>query len=163
MPVEHTTTPTLPPLDTEGNRTREIIFLIRKLIQGTEIYTKELNKKYSISAAQLNCLLALYENGSLPPSQIAKHMMVESSTVTGVVDRLEMKGLVARRRNSQDRRVVTVELKEKGIELTKNAPPPVQRRIIDGLKKLNKNEIDQIIFALKRLTDMLDVQDVDVT
>ena len=63
---------------------KEIIFLIRKLMHGAEMYTKELNKKYSITSAQLNCLSALYENGPLPPSQIAKHMMVKSSTVTGV-------------------------------------------------------------------------------
>ena len=80
---------------------KEIIFLIRKLMHGAEMYTKELNKKYSITSAQLNCLLALYENGPLPPSQIAKHMMVKSSTVTGVIDRLEKKGLVTRQRNSR--------------------------------------------------------------
>ncbi|MBW2742622.1 MAG: MarR family transcriptional regulator [Deltaproteobacteria bacterium] len=71
------------------HRTKEIIFSIRKLMQAGEFYTKELNKKYQVSAPQLNCLLSLYENGPLPPSQIAKHIMVKSSTVTGIVDRLE--------------------------------------------------------------------------
>ncbi|MFC1884568.1 MarR family winged helix-turn-helix transcriptional regulator, partial [Thermodesulfobacteriota bacterium] len=100
------------------DRTKDIIFFIRKLMQGAEIYTKELNRNYSISSAQLNCLLALFENGPLPPSQIAKHMMVKSSTVTGVVDRLEQKGLVTRIRNSPDRRVITIELTEAGKQLT---------------------------------------------
>ena len=52
------------------DKTRSIIFSIRKLIQAGELYSKELSKIHSISAAQLNCLLALFENGPLPPSQI---------------------------------------------------------------------------------------------
>ena len=144
------------------DKIREIVFLIRKLMQGAELYTKELNKKYSITAAQLNCLLALYENGPLPPSQIAKHMMVKSSTVTGVIDRLELKCLVSRARNSRDRRIITIELTEGGKQLAANAPPPIQQKIIDGIKKLSDSEIDQIVLALTRLTSMLDVQDLEV-
>jgi len=144
------------------NRTKEIIFSIRKLMQAGEFYTKELNKKYQVSAPQLNCLLSLYENGPLPPSQIARHIMVKSSTVTGIVDRLEQKGLVKRFRNSPDRRIITIELTDSGKNLAKNAPPPIQQKIIDGLKKLSKDELDQIIFSLTQLTDMLDVQDLDV-
>jgi DNA-binding MarR family transcriptional regulator len=144
------------------HRSKEIIFSIRKLMQAGEFYTKELNKKYQVSAPQLNCLLSLYENGPLPPSQIAKHIMVKSSTVTGIVDRLEQKGLVKRFRNSPDRRIITIELTDSGKNLAKNAPPPIQQKIIDGLKKLSEDELDQIIFPLTKLTDMLDVQDLDV-
>jgi len=145
------------------DKTKVIIYSIRRLIQAGELYSKELNKKYSISAAQLNCLLALYENGPLPPSQIAKHMLVKSSTVTGVVDRLEHKGLVERVRNSPDRRVITIELTEAGNQLAKNAPPPIQQKIIDGLKQISESEKDHIAVSLSRLTDMLDVQDLEVT
>jgi DNA-binding MarR family transcriptional regulator len=142
--------------------TREIIFSIRKLMQGAELYTKELNKKYQVSAGQLNCILALYEQGSLPPSQIAKYMMVKSSTVTGVVDRLEQKGLVTRTRNSPDRRIINIELTEAGKKLAKNAPPPIQQKIIDGIRKLPEKEIKRIVIALTKLSDMLDVQDLEV-
>jgi DNA-binding MarR family transcriptional regulator len=141
---------------------KEIIFLVRKLMQGAEIYTKELNKKYSVTSAQLNCLLALYENGPLPPSQIAKHMMVNSSTVTGVIDRLEQKGLVTRQRNSPDRRIINIQLTPGGKKMAKVAPPPVQQRVVDGLQKLSSKELDQIILSLTKLTRMLDLQDLEV-
>lgn len=144
-------------------RTKEIIYSIRRLMQAGEHYTKELNKIYNVSAAQINCLLALHENGPLPPSQIAKHMMVNSSTVTGIIDRLEKKDLVRRLRISQDRRVITVELTKSGKMLAENAPPPIQQKIIDGLSQLAPSEIDEIALILKRLTDMLDVQDLKVT
>jgi DNA-binding MarR family transcriptional regulator len=143
-------------------RTKEIVYAIRRLMQAGEHYTKELNKVYNVSAAQINCLIALYENGPLSPSQIARHVMVNSSTITGIIDRLEKKGLVQRLRVSQDRRVITVELTRNGKILAENAPPPIQHKIIDGLKKLSPNEIDDISLTLKRLIDMLDVQDLEV-
>ena len=143
-------------------KTQEIVFMIRKLMHGAGLYTKELNKKYNISAAQLNCLLALYAHGPLPPSQIAKHMMVKSSTVTGVVDRLEQKNLVSRLRNSPDRRIITIQLTEAGRQLAENAPPPIQQKIINGLKEISEAEIDRIVYGLTQLTDMLDVQDLEV-
>ena len=144
-------------------RTKEVVYSIRRLMQAGEHYTKELNKIYNVSAAQINCLLALHENGPLPPSQIAKHVMVNSSTVTGIIDRLEKKDLVKRLRVSQDRRVITVELTKTGKTLAENAPSPIQQKIIDGLNQLSPSKIEQISLTLRRLTDMLDVQDLKVT
>ena len=144
------------------DRVKEVIFLIRKLTHGAELYTKELNKKYSITSAQLNCLLALYENGPLPPSQIARHMMVNSSTVTGVIDRLEQKRLVRRQRNSPDRRIINIQLTPDGKKMAEVAPPPIQQRVVDGLQQLSPNELNLIIRSLTKLTKMLDLQDLEV-
>jgi DNA-binding MarR family transcriptional regulator len=141
---------------------KEIVWLIRRIMQGNYLYNKELNKKYQVSAPQLSSLLALYENGPLPPSQIAKYIMVNSSTVTGIIDRLEQKGLVGRSRISTDRRVITVTLTEKGRELAEHAPPPIQEKIVEGLQKLPPHEIGKIVQALTKLTYMLDVQDLEV-
>ena len=162
MTTEHPPTQSESTQELSHDHIKEIIYAIRRLMQGGELYTKEINKKYHVSTAQVNCLLALYENGPLPPSQIAKHMMVNSSTVTGIIDRLEHKGLVERMRISQDRRVITIQLTETGKRLAENAPPPIQQKIINGLKKLSEPEIDQIIHALNILTSMLDVQDLEV-
>ncbi|MBW2561222.1 MAG: MarR family transcriptional regulator [Deltaproteobacteria bacterium] len=141
---------------------REIIYLIRRLMQAGSLYTKELNKKYNVSAPQLNCLIALSENGSLPPSQIARHIMVKSSTVTGVIDRLEQKGLVRRVRNSRDRRVITIELTDEGERLALHAPPPIQQRIVDGLKGLSPEQKEQIDRNLNLLIQMLDADELEI-
>jgi DNA-binding MarR family transcriptional regulator len=151
------------PSEIHRKRTNDIIYSIRRLIQAGELYTKELNKIYNVSAAQLNCLLALHENGPLSPSQIARLILVNSSTVTGIIDRLEYKGLVKRLRVSKDRRVITIELMKNGKLLAENAPPPIQQKLMDGLNMLSDKEIDQIAQALIHLTSMLDVQDLEVT
>lgn len=150
-------------IDSHARHSKEIIYSIRRLMQAGELYTKELNKVYNVSSAQLNCLLALHESGPLSPSQIAKLILVNASTVTGIIDRLEIKGLVRRLRISRDRRKITVELTKNGKVLAENAPPPIQSKIIDGLNKLSKNEIDLMARILLKLTDMLDVQDLEVT
>jgi DNA-binding MarR family transcriptional regulator len=141
---------------------REIVYQIRRLMQAGELYTKELSKTYQVSAPQLHCLLALYDNGPLALSQIARLIMVKSSTVTGIIDRLEQKGLVTRLRNSPDRRVINIELTEAGRTLARNAPPPIQHKIVEGIKKLPEAEVDQVIRSLSKLTHMLDVQDLEV-
>jgi DNA-binding MarR family transcriptional regulator len=141
---------------------KEIVYQIRRLIQARELYTKELNKKYSVTAAQLNCVLALHEKGPLSPSQIGKIIMVKSSTVTGIIDRLEQKGLLDRLRNSPDRRVVTIQLTAAGKKMANNAPPQIQQKILDGLNLLRENEIKRIVKSLKMITSMLDVQDLEV-
>ena len=150
------------PKEAPPDLVKEIIYQIRRLIQAKELYTKELTKKYQVSASQLNCLLALYEQGPLPPSQIATHIMVKSSTVTGIIDRLELKGLVTRSRTSPDRRIITVELTESGRTLAENAPPPIQQKVLEGLERLPQSEMEKIVLALKMLTQMLDVQDLEV-
>ena len=152
---------TIMTVETEPDRIQEVIHLMRKLMQAGERYTKELNKKFSVSAPQVACLLALLDNGPTSPSQIAKRIMVESSTVTGIIDRLEQKGLVTRMRVSPDRRVITVELTASGRRLAENAPPPIQQKIVKGLRKVDEGERARIIATLTRLTEMIDAEDMD--
>ncbi len=161
--VIHTPTPSnKTTLESQHDQIREIVYLIRRLMQAGSLYTKELNKNYQVSAPQLNCLLVLYENGPLPPSRIAKLIMVKSSTVTGVIDRLEHKNLVKRTRNSPDRRIINIELTDSGKTLAENAPSPIQQKIVDGLKRLPQNKIKSITHELQLLVHMLDAQDLEV-
>jgi DNA-binding MarR family transcriptional regulator len=135
----------------------EIVFQIRRLIQAEEYHTKALNKKYQVSAPQLNCLMALFKNGPLPPSKIARYILVESSTVTGIIDRLEQKGFVRRVRSSRDRRKIFIELTDSGRMLASYAPPPIQLKLHDGLKKLSHQNLETILEGLHMLTNLLDV------
>jgi len=75
-------------MESQPDPIREIVYLIRKLMQTGAVYTKELNKKYNVSAPQLATLRILLHDGAMPASQIAKKIMVNSSTLTGVIDRL---------------------------------------------------------------------------
>jgi DNA-binding MarR family transcriptional regulator len=158
-PSVSTSTPSNP-AQGQPDRVQQTIYLIRKLMQAGAYYTKELNKKYNVSAPQVACLLALLEDGPMALSQVARKIMVNSSTLTGIIDRLEQKGLVKRTRTSLDRRVITIELTEAGRKVAENAPPPVQLKIVEGLKQLNEQEREQIIQALSKLAEMIDSKEL---
>lgn len=142
--------------DVTRNIIEEIVFQIRRLIQAEEYHTKALNKKYQVSSPQLNCLMALLKKGPLPPSQIARHILVESSTVTGIIDRLEQKGFVQRIRSSKDRRKISIELTDSGRRLISYAPPPIQLKLHDGLKQLPLRDLEMILEGIYMLTKLLD-------
>ena len=134
---------------------RWIIWYLRRLVQAGELYSKELTKRYHVSQPQLSCLLALYEYGPLPLSRLAKYILVKPSTVTGIIDRLEEKGLVSRERSALDRRVINITLTESGKKLAAEAPPPIPESIVDALQKISPNEREQIVSSLATLVAML--------
>ena len=142
--------------DVTRNIIEEIVFQIRRLIQAEEYHTKALNKTYQVSSPQLNCLMALLKKGPLPPSQIARQILVESSTVTGIIDRLEQKGFVQRIRSSKDRRKISIELTDSGRRLISYAPPPIQLKLHDGLKQLPLRDLEMILEGIYMLTKLLD-------
>jgi DNA-binding MarR family transcriptional regulator len=135
--------------------TRRVIWLLRRLVQASELYSKYLQKNYSVTQHQLACLLALFDSGPLPESKLAQTILVKPSTITGIIDRLEQKGLVARERSARDRRIVNIQLTDTGNELVKQAPPPIQKAIINGLKNLSELENIKVVKSLEKLVAML--------
>jgi DNA-binding MarR family transcriptional regulator len=66
----------------------------------------------------LGCLELLARHGPLSPGALARHAGLHPATMTGIVDRLERAGWVARERDPADRRAVLVRpLRDRGAEL----------------------------------------------
>jgi len=133
---------------------KALAYLIRKICQDEEIFSKELDKEFNVSLPQLKCLVALSEEGPMTPSQIASHVMTNSSTVTGIIDRLERKGLISRSRSFSDRRMVSIAITEAGKALVQSAPFPIQPNTLKAIERLTAQEREGIIEALTRLTKM---------
>jgi len=62
----------------------------------------------SISLIHLNVLILLEGSGPLSMSRLAAALDISVASVTGVVDRMEARGLVERHRDTEDRRVILV-------------------------------------------------------
>ncbi|WP_370645213.1 MarR family winged helix-turn-helix transcriptional regulator [Corallococcus sp. EGB] len=83
-----------------------------------------------LSPVQAHVLKQLGE-GPLAMSTLAHYLSCDASNVTGLVDRLEARGLVERKSSEQDRRVKMLVLTEAGAELRGrlmarlSAPPPL--------------------------------------
>jgi DNA-binding MarR family transcriptional regulator len=146
---------------TSEDITKKMVTLIRKYVRLRALHTKELAKSYDLSVPQLLCLQCLYENGKMSMSEIAENILVNVSTVTGIVDRLEQKAFLERRRVSPDRRVITIALTEKGRSLAENSPPAVHYKIVQAVKMLSQPEREEIFEALDSLSRLIDVGDAD--
>ena len=81
-------------------------------------------RRQNLTSAQLNTLLVLRAAGAegLLMSEIGRRLVVTKANVTGLIDRLERQGMVARAEND-DRRATVVRLTEAGTELLDRAMP----------------------------------------
>lgn len=73
--------------------------------------------RYNLTPPQLFLLLALYEHDDVGAGDLANRIHVDKSTLTGILVRLEARGLLTRESDENDRRTVRVTLTEKGRRL----------------------------------------------
>ncbi len=126
-----------------------------RLIKNYNIIYRELRRRLQDSGLtfpQFEMILQLgrYEGG-LPIIELSRRLLVTAGNVTGIVDRLEEKGLVTRVRQMDDRRVTKVELTERGGRLFKDIVPQHERDIGEILGVLSESELGELRGLLERL------------
>lgn len=85
-------------------------------------------RDYGLTNSQYNVLRILRGEGQPMPSlEIADRMIQVVPAITGLIDRLEKQELVVRRRCTDDRRIVYVEITSKGLSLLKQLDPAVHQ------------------------------------
>lgn len=112
-------------------------------------------EKLALTAPQFYVLATIGYAGGLPFGEIGAKMMVTVSNLTGIVDRLEEKKLVSRKRDLRDRRVVHVVLTEKGAKLYKSTIPLFEKsisQIFSPLDKPQQKELSALLRKLNRLS-----------
>jgi MarR family transcriptional regulator, 2-MHQ and catechol-resistance regulon repressor len=111
--------------------------------------------KIGLTPPQFYVLATIGYAGSLPFGEIGAKMMVTVSNLTGIVDRLEEKKLVLRKRDETDRRVVHVTLTEKGTKLYKSTIPLFEKsisEIFSSLDLTNQKKLSALLRNLNRAT-----------
>ena len=108
-------------------------------------------EELGLTSPQFYVLATLGYAGGLPFGEIGEKMMVTVSNLTGIVDRLEEKGLVARERDSDDRRVVRVKLTERGAKLYKSTIPLFEKCISQFFSPLSKTQQKELAALLRKL------------
>lgn len=86
----------------------DLVSACRRLYTAIDHLDDTAAKHLGVSRNDLRCL-NLLENGPVSPSQISSRLGLTSGTVTTLIDRLEAKKLVKRKRDPDDRRGVLVE------------------------------------------------------
>jgi len=126
-----------------------IRFLRFNLISNKKL--QDALEKLDLTPPQFYVLATIGYAGGLPFGEIGEKMMVTVSNLTGIVDRLEEKGLVARERDVHDRRVIRVRLTEKGSKLYKNTIPLFEKSISQFFSPLDKSQQKELSSLLRKL------------
>ncbi len=108
-------------------------------------------EKVGLTPPQFYVLATIGYAGSLPFGEIGAKMMVTVSNLTGIVDRLEVKKLVSRKRDENDRRVVHVVLTDKGAKLYNSTIPVFEKSVAEVFATLDAAEQKELSALLRRL------------
>ena len=114
-------------------------------------------EKAGLTPPQFYVLATIGYAGGLPFGEIGAKMMVTVSNLTGIVDRLEEKKVVVRKRDENDRRVVHVVLTDKGAKLYKSTIPLFEKSIAEIFSNLEKPQQKELSVLLRKLNQLLSV------
>jgi DNA-binding MarR family transcriptional regulator len=95
----------------------------------------------AFSLVHLNVLVLVSSAGPLTMSQLADQLDVSVASATGIVDRMEKKGVVERRRNERDRRVVEVHVTEQGRQMFSNMQTEREARLVRILETVPDDDL----------------------
>lgn len=138
-----------------------ILQSLRRIIRAVEIHSRKLTAEYRITGPQLVCLLTIGEKGKVTVRELADNVYLSPSTVVGILDRLEKKGLIHRERDREDRRLVNIMPTEEGLALANNSPSPLQDKLAEALEQTPELEQVTIALSLERIVDLMEAKKID--
>jgi len=129
---------------------------IRRIIRVVDLYSHRLALECGVTIPQLSCLIRLSQDGPMPLKQLAREADLSSSTLVGVIDRLEKKGLARRVRSTVDRRQVWIYATDEGKELAEQSPSPMHLRVTQALKALPKKQQATIAASIEKIVEWME-------
>ena len=103
----------------------------------------------SLSLVHLHVLTILETEGPLPMSRLADALDVSVASATGIVDRMEQRGLVERRHSASDRRVVQVHETDAGRDVFRAIDAQRRDHITAILDRLTDDELASLLIGLR--------------
>ncbi|RIH64998.1 MarR family transcriptional regulator [Mariniphaga sediminis] len=143
--------------------TTEILIKIRKIVRSINLESKKIEKEYGVSIPQVLCLHFLRDSENFQAGQgkIRKFLNLNSSTTSGIINRLESKGLVARLPKSGDKRTVTIALTSKGDLLMDTIPSLLHEKLEEKLGNLDNNTVQKVQDSLELLVNLLGIDELE--
>lgn len=141
----------------------DILIKIRQIIRSVNLESKKIEKKFGISIPQLLCLQFLTQQPEYKASATAikEFINLNASTVSGIIKRLETKGLVAKVPHPEDRRITQIILTAQGAELIDSTPTTLQEKLTRRLERLPPEQIKDLCENIDLLITLMDAEDVD--
>lgn len=105
---------------------------------------------------QVLLLKKIARHGEASLGELAKASHLSQATITGIVDRLEHRDLIQKRRGRSDRRRILVKLTPAANRMLKNHPELLRAHFADAFKTLPRSEQQGILKSLQRLETLME-------
>jgi DNA-binding MarR family transcriptional regulator len=105
----------------------------------------------SLSIVHLTVLALLESQGPLSMSAVAEALDVSQASATGIIDRMEERGLVHRQRDDEDRRVVAIHLADAGAAVSAQLLERRREHLRQVLAELSEDEVTAFLKGIRAL------------
>ncbi|EJO5346940.1 MarR family transcriptional regulator [Clostridium botulinum] len=130
--------------DTELNNISKDLYDLLLNLHKKLLNPDELMKNFSIPPSHIKVILYIKHNGSCSISKIAKDLLISKPNMTPIIDKLISENLAKRYPDSKDRRIIRIELTQKGIEFIKDMENLVKDVLTEKLTTLNSSDLDYL-------------------
>jgi len=137
---------------------KDIVESIRRLVRAEYLDSQKMSKQYGLTGPQSLVLRLLIKKGALSSADLSRQMYVTPSNITGIIDRLEKKGLVERIRQQSDRRVALITLTQSGQKLGKTIPDPIEKKIVNQLSDLEPENLQILAMTMNQIINLIDTK-----
>jgi DNA-binding MarR family transcriptional regulator len=142
--VQPSSSPSVDAIDSVVGELHEMIGSLRCAGTGRMV-------KAGISMTHLHILWVLEHHGDLTMTRLAELLDVSLSNATGLIDRMEERGLIERARVASDRRVVIVRASAEGARIRDEIEALKQDRMRSILGRLSESKLFRIRAAIRDL------------
>ncbi|MEY4762660.1 MAG: hypothetical protein RLZZ200_2516 [Pseudomonadota bacterium] len=125
--------------------------LLRQALASLSRAAEAEMKQVGLTSVQWAPLMMIARGGHPTAASLARDLNTDTGAMTRMLDRLEAKGLLTRRRSETDRRVVELALTEQGRQVTELIPLHLGRIYNSHLGGFTASEFDQFKGFLRRL------------
>jgi MarR family transcriptional regulator, organic hydroperoxide resistance regulator len=130
------------------------VFALRAAAAHVERALSRALDPFGLTSAQFELLVVIdrHAGSGAGCSELGRQLAAPGPDVTRMLDRLDTAGLVARSRDSQDRRVVHTHLTEKGRDLLELAAPRVaeaEASVFDGLADADRHRLTELLLSIR--------------
>jgi DNA-binding MarR family transcriptional regulator len=105
----------------------------------------------AISLVHLHVMQVIDADGPLPMRSLAEALDVSRASATGIVDRMEQRGLVTRVRDTSDRRVVRVELTEEARGMVGGFATEHREAVSEALDTLSDRDLEGFLQGIRAM------------
>lgn len=116
---------------------------------------REILSDYDITPPQFNALLTLIEYDGLTIGELSNKMYLACSTVTDLLDRMERNELVVRVKDEKDRRIVRIEVLDKGNDLIEKILNTRRQYLASVLVECTDEKMDELVENIELLNSLM--------